>query len=193
MATVTRERGLAGGIEALEPISRPRPPEAGSMAAPRVASLQGLTVGLIANGLGNSARFMEILFDLLRERYGAVTAILITKGNVSIPPDPEDWGRITASADVAVTAFGGCGSCSSRTVRDAIDLERVGIPAVPVVHEALYGSARTIAGIAGLPKFPFATVTYPHMSLANWNEAECRDVAEMVVDDIARLLVKTEG
>jgi hypothetical protein len=193
MAAVAQVRESMSGIEALEPVSRPRAPELDAVAAPRVTDLRGRTVGLIANGLGNSTQFLEILFDLLRERYGAGTAVLVRKTNVSIPPDPVDWLRITAEAEVAVTAFGGCGSCSSRTVRDAIDLERAGIPAVPVVHEALYGSARTIAGIAGLPKFPFATVTYPHMSLANWDEAECREVAENVVEDVVRLLVSTEG
>ena len=184
---------LAAGIEVLEPVSRPRPPEAGSVAAARVTTLAGTTVGLVGNGLGNSTRFMEILFTLLRERHGAAESVLITKANVSIPPAAEDWERVTASADVAVTGFGGCGSCSSRTVRDAIDLERAGIPAVPVIHEALYGSARAIAGLAGLPMFPLATVTYPHMSLASWDEAECREVAESVVDDVARLLVSQEA
>lgn len=193
MAAVAQVRESMSGIEALEPVSRPRAPEPDAVAAPRVTDLRGRTVGLIANGLGNSTQFLEILFNLLRERYGAGTAVLVRKTNVSIPPDPVDWLRITAEAEVAVTAFGGCGSCSSRTVRDAIDLERAGIPAVPVVHEALYGSARTIAGMAGLPKFPFATVTYPHMSLANWDEAECREVAENVVEDVVRLLVSTEG
>jgi hypothetical protein len=185
--------GLTSEIEVLEPVSRPRPPVAGSYIAPRVATLAGTTVGLIGNGLGNSTRFMEILFSLLRERYSAAEPVLVTKANVSIPPTEADWQRVTAAADVAVTGFGGCGSCSSRTVRDAIDLERAGVPAVPVIHEALYGAARAIAGVAGLPGFPFVAVTYPHMSLANWDEAECREVAESVVDDVALLLVGLAG
>src|ERR1700722_20992130 len=108
MAAVVQTRERIAGIEALEPVSRPRSPEPDAVAAPRVTDLRGRTVGLIGNGLGNSTRFLEVLSDLLRERYGAGAAVLVRKTNVSIPPDPEDWKRITAAAEVAVTAFGGC-------------------------------------------------------------------------------------
>ena len=33
--------------------------------------------------------------------------IRVRKGSVSVPPEPDDWHRLTTEATVAVTGFGG--------------------------------------------------------------------------------------
>jgi hypothetical protein len=176
-------------IIGLEPVSITRPADAGGAIAPRPSSLAGLTIGVIANGLGNSLTFLERLVTRLQETQSVADSIVVAKGSVSVPATAEQWQLVTSRADVAITGFGGCGSCSSRSLRDAIDLERAGIPSVAIIHEALHGSARAISEISGAPGFPFATVHYPHSSLAGWDEDESRAVVDEVVDEVIRLLI----
>ena len=73
-------------------------------------------------------------------------------------------------------------------MRDAVELEWAGIPAVAVIHENLVGSAQAIARISGMADYPFVTVGYPHLSLARWEPEEVRVVAAKVLAGIRRLL-----
>ena len=64
-----------------------------------------------------------------------------------------------------------------------MELEWAGIPSVAVVHAAMEGSAKAMARVSGMPDYGFATVPYPHVTLAAWSEDE--------IDEIARELVPT--
>jgi len=76
--------------------------------APRPASLDGLVLGLVSNRKGEATAFLRALHDELAA-LGAATAgpLLVEKDTVFAPPRPEDWTRLTAEAQVAVTGFGG--------------------------------------------------------------------------------------
>jgi hypothetical protein len=80
---------------------------AGSTAA-RPPSLDGLVLGLVSNRKGEATAFLGALHDELRS-LGAATAgsLLVEKDTVFSPPRPEDWDRLTAGVQVAVTGFGG--------------------------------------------------------------------------------------
>jgi hypothetical protein len=72
----------------------------------RPASLNGGVVGLVANGLGEAEAFLRSLYDEL-SRDGTAGAVPVVKSSVSVPPDPQDWARLTSEATVAITGFGG--------------------------------------------------------------------------------------
>jgi hypothetical protein len=78
-------------------------------------------------------------------------------------------------------------------LRDAVELEWSGIPSVAVVHQAMYGSARAIARISGMPEYPFLTVDYPHVPLAVWTDEEIDEVARDLAPQIVALLTTNEG
>ena len=78
-------------------------------------------------------------------------------------------------------------------MRDAVELEWSGIPSVAVVHQAMYGSARAIARISGMPEYPFLTVDYPHVPLAVWTDEEIDEVARDLAPQIVALLTTNEG
>jgi len=59
---------------------------------------------------------------------------------------------------------------------------------VAVVHQAMHGSARAIAGISGMPDYPFLTVDYPHVPLAVWTDEEIDEVARDLAPKIVALL-----
>jgi len=90
----------------LDPTSGPLPAGGGrDRPAPRPKSLDGAVIGLVANGLGQAEAFLARLYEELAE--GTAGALAVLKGSVSIPPEPEDWARLTSEATVAITGFGG--------------------------------------------------------------------------------------
>ena len=167
---------------------RTSPSGQGGVLAPRPASLRGQTLGIICNGLGNSAIMFDHLGALLQERYDLAGFVKVVKGSVAVPPYPEQWLEITDRATVAITGFGGCGSCSTRSLRDALDLEAAGIPATCLVHGALVPAVRAIAKFNGAPDYPIVTVGYPFDPTGHWNKDECVELADQVADALARRL-----
>ncbi len=172
----------------LDPRSPASTARHGGAIAPRPASLRGQTLGIICNGLGVSASMFEQLGSRLEERYELAGFLEVVKGSVAVPPYPEQWLEITDRATVAVTGFGGCGSCSTRSLRDALDLEAAGIPAVCLVHEALVPAVRAIAKYNGAPDYPIVTVGYPFDPTGHWSKEECADLVALVADAVAARL-----
>ena len=152
--------------------------------APRPVSLEGQTLGIVANGLGISEVMFDTLAGALCAEYGVRDVVKVIKPSVAVPPWPEQWDEITTRATVAVTGFGGCGSCSTRSMRDAIDLEAQGIPAVCVVHAALVPAVKAIARLVGAPECPIVILDYPHNPTAMWEKDEAVAVGSRIVEGV---------
>jgi hypothetical protein len=95
------------GIIGLDPTSGPIGGDGSRRLAPRPTSLSGQVVGLVANGLGQGEVMLDALYEELAALDELVGAVRVRKGSVSIPPDPDDWQRLTTGATVAITGFGG--------------------------------------------------------------------------------------
>lgn len=76
-------------------------------------------------------------------------------------------------------------------MRDSIEFEWEGIPAVAVVHAAMTGSAQAMALVSGLADQRFLTVDYPHIPLAIWTDDEIRDVVAELAPKVIELLENT--
>ncbi len=94
-------------IIGLDPTGTPAAIDEVRTLAPRVATLDGVNIGIIANGLGNGESFLRYLADELRGADGTGELLITKKDSVSVPPNPGDWSRITEGAAVAITGFGG--------------------------------------------------------------------------------------
>jgi hypothetical protein len=156
--------------------------------AQRPANLEGQVLGIVANGLGISEVMFDALAAVLCEEHGVRDVVKVVKPSVAVPPWPEQWEEIIGQATVAVTGFGGCGSCSTRSMRDAIDLEAQGIPSVCVVHSALVPAVRALARLVGAPDYPIVVVDYPHNPTAMWDKDEAAAVGSQVVEGVYRCL-----
>jgi hypothetical protein len=167
-------------------------PAKGGQAA-RLNSLEGAVVALIDNGMGSSSLLKEALVARLKGDYGVGDVIDVRKSSVSVPPRAEDWAAITGRADAGIALFGGCGSCSARTVRDAIELEWAGIPAVPVIHEALVGSATAMRRMSKMADYPVVEVKYPARPTAIWSDDETKAVLDYVLPQVVERLVQARG
>jgi hypothetical protein len=73
-------------------------------------------------------------------------------------------------------------------LRDAIELEWAGIPAVAVVHEALAGSADAMRLMSGMPHYPFLEVNFPLPPVGPWTveqvEAVCDELLPGVIEQL---------
>jgi hypothetical protein len=158
--------------------------------AARVDTLDGKVLALIDNGMGSARVLAGALVDRLRAEYQLTDVILVRKPSVSVPPLAADWAEVVERADVGVSFFGGCGSCSSRTMRDAIEMEWAGIPAVAIIHEALAGSAEAMRKMSKMPEYPLVQVSYPASPTAIWDDEMLASVLDDIVPQvIARLVV----
>ena len=96
-----------GAVIGLDPTSGPMVVRADRQLAPRPLSLDGATVGLVANGLGESAAILAAVYDALGEYAKPGASIPVLKSSVSVAPEPDDWARLTSGATVAIAGFGG--------------------------------------------------------------------------------------
>ena len=94
-------------IVGLDPTSGPLAREGDKQPAARPPRLDGAVVGLVANGLGEAERSLQVLFEEIASSVDLAGAVPVLKGSVSVPPDPGDWTRLTTEATVAITGFGG--------------------------------------------------------------------------------------
>jgi hypothetical protein len=172
----------------LDPTNGPVSTETTIALAPRPATLKGHTLGIVANGLGKSEMMFDALAEQLAKWDDLAGSVKVVKPSVAVPPWPEQWVEITEHATVAVTGFGGCGSCSTRSMRDALDLEVAGIPAVCLVHTALVPAVQALCKLVGAPDYPFVVVDYPYNPTGAWSLEECNAMAAQVLDGVrARL------
>ena len=91
----------------LDPTSGPLERKDDRALPDRPASLNGAVIGLVANGLGESKRFLDALYDELLREDEAVAAIRVLKPSVSVAPEPADWARLTSETTLAIAGFGG--------------------------------------------------------------------------------------
>ena len=74
-------------------------------AAPRLASLQGKTVGFISNGKEGTKGFFAHLDGMLRTEFGVADVVMRTKSNYSAPADAHIAAEIN-HWDAVVTGIG---------------------------------------------------------------------------------------
>ncbi len=72
--------------------------------APRLAQLQGATVGLIDNHKRNSDVYLEELGSLLKHRYGVSRVITYRKISQSMPTPADVMDSLSAECDAIVHA-----------------------------------------------------------------------------------------
>ena len=74
--------------------------------APRVATLSGLKMGLLANGKANADVLLNETAALFTAEFGCEVSSFVDKGNASRPALPEHHRRLAAEADFLITAVG---------------------------------------------------------------------------------------
>ena len=73
-------------------------------------------------------------------------------------------------------------------MRDAIELEWAGVPSLAIIHQAVRGSAESMARLSGFPDYDFIVVDYPWTPTAVWTDEEVRDLARILAPNVLEKL-----
>src|SRR6201993_5586336 len=121
--------------------------------APRLGDLASKRLGFVDNSKLNADLFLSRIAAELAGRFGVVVGPVIRK---FAPKDYLSEANIAelAKCDAVVQCFGDCGTSTSVSVADAVELERRGIPTVTVFSTAFVaggGEEAAGGGVGGPP------------------------------------------
>lgn len=161
-------------------------PAAPAAAAPALVVRPRLHIALLSNGKVNGT---ELLEAVARHLGGLVppdaTFRHYRKPSVSVAPDAQDIESITRTADAVICAIGDCGSCSSRTMRDAIEMEWAGLPSVAIIADALVSPVDAMRRTSGMPDYPFCVTSFP---VGNLTPEETDERGRALASEVLELL-----
>jgi hypothetical protein len=169
-------------------------PEVRTAAVPDVASknrpempqtLEGCVVAVIdSDSPGQSeSYFAKALIRELREEFAVAEVVWVKKANRTRPPEASVWQDVIERADAGISMYGGCGTCSSRTMRDAIELQWAGIPSVAISHEDMRGAVESMRRISKADT-PYVEVNRPTSASGAWTESETDAVVRRILPSV---------
>lgn len=151
----------------------------------RLDSLKGKRLGLLDNGKTNAVKYLEMVAAILVERYGVGAVKMFHKAALSKPAKPETLKELAEYSDFVVTGIGDCGSCSTNSVHDSIEIEKLGVPTVAICTEAFRLGLDTLSKMRGMPDYRFAIVPHP---LGVLFDEELQKRAELAAPQVAEIV-----
>ncbi len=91
-------------LQVLDPTSDQIP--ASAVIADRPSSLDGATIGLLSNGKPYAAGFLEMVEEVLADRYEFGGVVARNKGNASRPAPSDMLDELADQCDAVITASG---------------------------------------------------------------------------------------
>lgn len=178
-------------VPATPPMPPAPPADGGADPAPAPAwgpgagavDLAGASIGLLANGKPNGEELLDLVTAELGARHALGPVLRITKANPSLPPSDVELERL-AQVDVVLSAIGDCGSCSSGTVRDGVELAKLGVATTVLVTEAFVAPSQAMAALSGMPDYRFVVVPHPTAALRGTALAEVAAASARQVEAI---------
>jgi hypothetical protein len=152
--------------------------------ARRLCSLRGKRVGFIDNSKCNADLFIERVCSRFSERFAIVAGPVVRKNAPKDRLSSGDFARL-AQCDAVVQCFGDCGTSTSISVADAVEIERRGIPTVTVFSTAFAPSARKQASARGMANLPLVRIAHP---MHTAKRAIVAERADAVIDTLAERL-----
>ena len=136
---------------------------------PRLDTLEGKTIGLYAHFKGHSPIMLQVVADLLHERYPttkfkSIQLKIDTAEAVNIPEFDAELKEWLKDVDGVITAYGDMGSCCMFHAYNTAYVERLGKPCVMICHEELLPAGIKGASCRQCPHLRFVTTTLPDMS-----------------------------
>ena len=133
----------------------------------RVAEVSGKRLAVLNNTKWNSSTLLRESVRELQEAHGVEFAEVnyYDKHHFSSDAEPDLLDQIAAENDIAITAIGDCGSCTSSCVNDAIQLESRGIPSAVIVTTEFQREAMLQRYARGMNDLEPIVITHPISSL----------------------------
>ncbi|MGW1992045.1 UGSC family (seleno)protein [Embleya sp. NPDC001921] len=156
--------------------------------APGLDVLTGKRIAVLDNLKPHAGHIQGGIARLLAERTGATVTLEIAKISAALPAEPEVMRRVRECADVVITGSADCGSCTSWSSHDTVELEQLGIPTLLLATAGFTEIARQVCSLYGLPQARVLTVRGP---LGGSTDAELDAMAAEAVDDALFLATTT--
>jgi len=121
----------------------------------------GLRVALLSNCFYDASNLLKSVGEALGGRLTAPRVKLYEHPNPSLLSPPELIAEIARDNDVAITALGHCGSCTSSAVRNAANLARAGVPVAALLSEKFWEAGGFVARSVGMPDVPRVRLPHP--------------------------------
>jgi hypothetical protein len=133
--------------------------------APRKATLEGLRLGVLDNAKWNANKLLRGACAALSEGTAFAAVNYYVKHSFSKDAAPELIAQIARDNDIVLTAIGDCGSCCSCCIRDAVALERLGVPAAAIVTTEFVRETQLTRQAIGMPDFEPVVIDHPVSSI----------------------------
>jgi hypothetical protein len=140
--------------------------------APRPKTLQGLRLGILDNSKWHANKLLRGASVALGKSVVFSDVRYYVKHSFSKDAAPELIQEIAQNSDVVVTAIGDCGSCTSCCIRDAIALEKLGIPTAAVVTREFVRETELQRRALGMDELIPVIIGHPVSSITNEEIAE---------------------
>jgi hypothetical protein len=140
-----------------------------------------LRVALVSNGFPDSTNFLTLVGEALSRRLPDAQILMFARLDPTVLAAAEVVAEIARSCDVAVTALGHCGSCTSSAVRDAVNLARAGVPAAALISEKFWDAGVFNARSVGMPGVPRVRLPHP---VAGTGQTRMAQIAKELCDDL---------
>jgi hypothetical protein len=151
-----------------------------------LSALAGKRIAFVDNSKVNADFFLSRVSQVLVERFGIVAGPMIRKAAPKDRLADADFSEI-AACQAVVQCFGDCGTSTSMSVADAVEIERRGIPAVTVFSTAFAKAARIQAAGRGMPDLRLVKIPHP---MHTASRAQVTQRADTAVDALVERLTK---
>jgi hypothetical protein len=154
--------------------------------ARRLSGIRGKRLGFVDNSKCNADLFIQRLSTQLAERFATVRGPVIRKAAPKDRLTDADLANL-ARCDAVVQCFGDCGTSTSISVADAVEIERRGTPTVTVFSTAFAAAARKQAAGRGMADLPLVRIPHPMHTAQRSVVAERADaVTDALVERLTR-------
>lgn len=159
-------------------------PVAAIPVAHRLSGLHGKRVGFVNSSKCNADLFIRRVVSQFSDRFAIVVGPVVRKAAPKDGLSASDFANL-ATCEAVVLCFGDCGTSTSMSVADAVEIERRGIPTVTVLSTAFATAGRKQAAGRGMADLALAGIPHPMHTAKRDVVAERADA---VIDTLAERL-----
>lgn len=128
--------------------------------------------------------------ELLRQ-HGAANVVFREKLSCSLGAPITTLDGLAKECDIALAAMGDCGSCTTWTVNDAVEMEKRNVPALAFVASPYLVLAKYELESVGMPDLSVVEIKrYP---FGNLPEADVKEQAKLLLAQVEENLTTTNS
>lgn len=147
-------------IEVLSPVPAAEPVAPVAL-APRQAIPAGAHLTLICNGKPKAREILSFMAQELGETMSLGEVEIFSKPTAAFPITDQQARELAQRSDLVIAALGDCGACSACSLHDAIQMERLGVPATVVITDVFQRTVASFSRTLGVEGYHSVVLPHP--------------------------------